>query len=310
MPTVTANNVSGCAGTSISLSGTPAGGIWSVANPYIGSSTTYTHTYTDGNGCTNTSTNANITVNPLPTASIIANGPLNFCTGGSVLLTANIGTGFGYQWKKGGTIIFGATSSAYTATATGTFKVIVTNQNGCTKTSNALSATGPPAVSITTTGLPDLCPGDSVKFEVAFVSSNIYQWRKGVNNISGATSNSYYAKTAGNYKVNVTNSFGCSKLSGKKTVTTNCRFEVAALESSEKIKIYPNPFVDNFNLSLNKNNSYEIMIYDLSGKKIENHIVVNAENFALGENLEAGFYLCEIIYENKRELLKIVKAAQ
>ena len=69
LPTVTASDVSGCAGSSIALSGTPAGGTWSVANPYTGPSTTYTYTYTDGNGCTNTSSSANITVNPLPTVS-------------------------------------------------------------------------------------------------------------------------------------------------------------------------------------------------------------------------------------------------
>ena len=42
LPTVTASDVSGCAGSSIALSGTPAGGTWSVANPYTGPSTTYT----------------------------------------------------------------------------------------------------------------------------------------------------------------------------------------------------------------------------------------------------------------------------
>ncbi|MBK9047717.1 MAG: hypothetical protein IPL74_13775 [Bacteroidetes bacterium] len=34
LPTVTAGNVSGCAGTPVSLSGSPAGGTFSVANPY------------------------------------------------------------------------------------------------------------------------------------------------------------------------------------------------------------------------------------------------------------------------------------
>ncbi|QBZ98730.1 nidogen-like domain-containing protein [Flavobacterium sangjuense] len=89
LPTVTAADVSGCAGTAIALSGTPAGGSWSVANPYTGPSTTYTHTYTDGNGCTNTSAPANITVNPLPIPVITANGPTTFCDGGSVTLTAD-----------------------------------------------------------------------------------------------------------------------------------------------------------------------------------------------------------------------------
>lgn len=66
LPTVSAANVSGCEGTAISLSGSPAGGTWSVANPYTGASTTYTHSYTDANGCSNTSASATITVTACP----------------------------------------------------------------------------------------------------------------------------------------------------------------------------------------------------------------------------------------------------
>lgn len=62
LPVVTAADVSGCAGAPISLSGSPAGGIFSVTDPYIGPSTTYTYTYTDINGCTATSAPASITV--------------------------------------------------------------------------------------------------------------------------------------------------------------------------------------------------------------------------------------------------------
>lgn len=64
LPTVIASPVSGCTGTPIALSGNPTGGTYSVANPYIGSSTTYTYTYTDGNNCTATSSPASVTVLP------------------------------------------------------------------------------------------------------------------------------------------------------------------------------------------------------------------------------------------------------
>lgn len=61
---VTANNVTGCTGSPVTLSGSPAGGTFSVANPYTGPSTTYTYTYTNPNGCTATSAPASITVAP------------------------------------------------------------------------------------------------------------------------------------------------------------------------------------------------------------------------------------------------------
>jgi PKD repeat protein len=249
-----------------------------------------------------------ITVNALPSASITAGGQLNFCTGGSVLLSANTGAGLAYQWKKGAAILPGATSSAYTATSTGNYKVVVTNQSGCSRASNAVSVTGPPSVTLTITGPLDLCPGDSVKFQVPSATGTSYQWKKDNVNIPGATLNNYVTYTAGIYKVNVTNSFGCSKLSGKKTVTANCRFEDVALISRDKINIYPNPSSGYFNVVMNKNNSYEIIVFDLSGKEAERYPITNAKNQIIGKNLQPGFYLCEIIYENKRELFKIVKA--
>jgi hypothetical protein len=51
------------------------------------------------------------------TATITPGGPLTFCSGGSVVLTANSGTGLTYQWKNNGSNISGATSVSYTANA-------------------------------------------------------------------------------------------------------------------------------------------------------------------------------------------------
>src|SRR5205085_5996302 len=56
LPVVSAPDASGCAGSSITLSGTPAGGTYSVANPYTGPSTSYTYTFTDANTCTRSAT--------------------------------------------------------------------------------------------------------------------------------------------------------------------------------------------------------------------------------------------------------------
>lgn len=63
LPVVSAANASGCQGVPTNLSGSPAGGSFSVPNPYSGPSTTFTYTYTNTNGCTATSAPANITIN-------------------------------------------------------------------------------------------------------------------------------------------------------------------------------------------------------------------------------------------------------
>jgi hypothetical protein len=86
-------------------------------------------------GCSKTSAVVSVTVNALPVATITPQGPTTFCVGGSVVLAANSGAGLTWQWKKGANIISGATLQNYTATTAGTYRVIVTNINSCSKTS-------------------------------------------------------------------------------------------------------------------------------------------------------------------------------
>jgi hypothetical protein len=76
---VAAANVSGCEGQSISLIGSPLGGTFSVSNPYIGPSTTYTYSYTNSNGCTGISLPANIAVTPVNTSYISTSLTGNTC---------------------------------------------------------------------------------------------------------------------------------------------------------------------------------------------------------------------------------------
>lgn len=64
-----------------------------------------------------------------PAVTVAASGPLVFCNGDSVTLTAN-SNAYKYQWKNNGINISGATNSTYTATTAGAYKVKVTNSCG------------------------------------------------------------------------------------------------------------------------------------------------------------------------------------
>jgi hypothetical protein len=72
--------------------------------------------------CGTASDTLSIVINPLPSCSISVNG--------NILTATATGAGVGYQWYNGNTAITGATSQVYTAPATGTYSVAVT-QNGC-----------------------------------------------------------------------------------------------------------------------------------------------------------------------------------
>lgn len=76
-----------------------------------------------------------------PTVNLTQSGPLSFCAGDSVTLTAN-GTGYQYQWKKNNVNIAGATNKTYAAKTAGVYKCKVTNSCG-SKTSGTRTVTVP-----------------------------------------------------------------------------------------------------------------------------------------------------------------------
>ncbi len=106
-----------------------------------GTAGNYQVTATLNNRCSATSSITVVTVVNTPSAKITASGSLDICATASVVLKANSGNGFTYQWKKGNVDILGAISKSYTATAAATYKVEVKNSTGCTKTSSGIIVT-------------------------------------------------------------------------------------------------------------------------------------------------------------------------
>ncbi len=141
------------------------------------------------------------------TVTVTANGPLTFCQGGSVTLTASSGSS--YQWSTG------ATSQAITVTTSGSYVVSVTG-TGCTGVSapQTVTVVTPPTANITASGSLTFCQGGSVVLTSSAGSS--YLWTPG-----GATTQTLNVTNAGSYTVRVTNSSGCSATSGPSTVTVN-----------------------------------------------------------------------------------------
>ena len=157
---VSNGNVAVCAGLPLSpISVTvPAGVVvkW-FANPIGGSvlftgtsftpsaaGTYYAEASNQTSGCSNTDrTPVSLTVNPLPAATATAAGTTTFCTGGSVMLNANTGTGISYQWKlNGNNITPGGTGATYTATLAGSYTVTVTSTaTSCNRTSTPIIVT-------------------------------------------------------------------------------------------------------------------------------------------------------------------------
>ena len=141
-----------CQGNSVTFQATTAGtGLvyqwYKNGNAIAGATNALYSTILPGNykcniskpSCGGNSNVITVTVNALPTASIVTPEGLDLCGKTNVKLKANTGAGLTYQWHKDGNSIAGATLVTYYASAAGSYTVVVTNANGCSKQSAAVN---------------------------------------------------------------------------------------------------------------------------------------------------------------------------
>lgn len=303
--TLSTNNIGGLSYQWIKGTANVTGATLASYTPTSTTSASYKVRVTNSLGCSKTSTAVAITINPSPVATITANGPTTFCSGQNLCtLNANTGTGLTYQWIKGSTNISGATSASYIPTTSSNFyKVKVTDANGCTKNSATISivVNSKPNATITALGSTTFCNGDSVVLQANAGTGFTYQWKKGANNVSGATARNYSAKLAGNYYVTVTNSNGCSKQSSGVLVTVNCREDGSGIAGS--VNIYPNPGNGLFTFLYSNSEAVDqdavIEIVDMAGRVlyVENLNIVNGQlqkEMNLASLLNSGVYFVRL----------------
>lgn len=166
-----------------------------------------TCTATGPSGSYSTTSPLNINIAGSNSASVSPGGPISLCNGNSVTLTASAGQS--YLWSNG------ATSASITVNQPGNYSVTITYNGGCTSQSNAVTIAqgGTFSVSVTPSGTQTVCDGDSL--QLTATSGTNYLWS------NGATTQSIYIKSAGNYSVTVTNNSGCTGTSAPVTLTVN-----------------------------------------------------------------------------------------
>ena len=153
--------------------------------------TTYYVSVTDTVTSCHSNDSISIHINPLPTASITGS-PLEVCEGDSVLLTA--AGGVQYIWSTGET-----TESIYVK-ASGTYRVTVTNEFGCTDTASIYFKVNPlPVIDIL--GSTTFCQNQSTT--ITLTGASTYNWS------NGSTGPSFTTNTTGSYTVTCTDSHGC-----------------------------------------------------------------------------------------------------
>jgi gliding motility-associated-like protein len=205
-----------CQGSSVTLTATP-GATYLWNNNEITQSIDVTNaglyfvTITNAAGCTAVSNSINVNVNGLSSAVITASGPLTFCQGDNVTLTATPGTN--YLWSTG------ETTQSIVVTSTMAVHVDVTNATGCVTSSAITYVTVIPSVQavITANGPTTLCLGSSVTLSGPTANGVSYIWDNGVTTTS---TQSITVNTGGVYSLTVSTGNGCSS-TATQTVLVN-----------------------------------------------------------------------------------------
>ncbi|MFK8044274.1 MAG: S8 family peptidase [Crocinitomicaceae bacterium] len=112
--------------------------------------------------------------------------------------------------------------------------------------------------------------------------------------------------TSGDYYVTVTSKEGCKLTSEKSIINIET---IKELQENEFI-VFPNPFVDAFQIIKNDAFDVKIALYDIAGKKIYELESFSADDLFLEVNppqLPAGVYLLQLQFENNFKIVKLIK---
>jgi type IX secretion system substrate protein len=146
-----------------------------------------------------------------------------------------------------------------------------------------------------------------------------YKWKKNGAYISGATSINYTATTAGTYKVQVTKSTGCSKVSAGIVVTVPCKAggsegesesenESVPIDGGISMNVYPNPTAGEFTIQFADKSAapIEIELTDMPGKVIERFEVTEQTVLFNKSGLANGIYFLAARNKNGTLVRKII----
>lgn len=154
---------------------------------------TYTVTISNEEGCTSI-VSKNVTTLPRPNATIAGNTEL--CAGNSTTLIAT--GGISYLWNDS------TTTSFKNITETGTYSVIVTDNNGCSAVASTTVIVNE-APDITITGDAHICIGESTLLTATIYGSGHFLWSNGEQSSFINVSPNHTT----NYTVVATNTNGC-----------------------------------------------------------------------------------------------------
>lgn len=230
-PAISVNPSPACVGQPVAFTATGSNIIswlWNFGNGITNGAQNPSHTYltantytvtlavVDNKGCQNTVTTS-LVVNPSPASGVITASPgLTSCSGNPVTLTAPPGYS-SYLWSTS------ATTQSITVNATGTYSVIVTNAQGCTRALDTASVTILPLPTASVSGPKFICDAGCVTLQAPLGQGYTYQWLNNTLTPIAGEINPTLSVCDNNllpsYSVIVTDANGCSATSAPYSVS-------------------------------------------------------------------------------------------
>jgi hypothetical protein len=197
-----------------------------------------------------------------------------------------------YEWFNG------LTTPSILVNETDTVYVSVQNSRGCRSLSDSIftiKGTLPmePVINILGGGLVTTPAAD-------------FQWFFEGNPINGANEQYYNPDTSGLFSVEVFSPEGCSYISDSIQINLS---NLQELKKNEFI-IFPNPFVNSFQIIKNDYYDVELVITDLNGKLIYEFIEFDSTDLFISVDLNhipSGLYFITLNYNNSYKTFKLVK---
>jgi hypothetical protein len=241
--------------------------------------------------CGSASRDVFVDVHDVPNAQLSAGGPLTFCEGDSVILSAPSGPGYFYLWYRDGVLIPNETLLQYTARQTGSYHVIVSDIV-CTSQSAAQVVSVDPLPAVSMNLLPDtLCLFDGPVSLTGTPSGGTFT----INGVEDTVFNPQSAGTGlHTITYRFTDSNSCSNSVSATSFVDICLGLKEDLRSEDMI-IYPNPASNEILIlfTSGKYSDFLLRFTDLQGRIIreirtevhaagENRISVNTADFSTG----------------------------
>ncbi len=248
---LTADNV--CSGCTVNWSNGETGPSISVSTDGI-----YSAIVSNICGDSPSSNAISITMVATPAATTIsASGPTTFCSGESVVLTAdNVCSGCTVNWSNGetGLSITVSTAGAYTATTVNT---------------NNLCGDSPASIAVVVTVHPPFVPTVQVSNICHLTAStgSGYQWSVNGAEIPGATGQTWSATITGVYTVSMTDTEGCVGMAEPVFVEA-CVSGILNIEGIASARVYPNPAQDRIFLDIQvlETTNAQFVLYGAEGR--------------------------------------------